>query len=287
MRSAQVEIVTQRGFPASSAGPSCCVDMVFTLGRGRRIGVENKLFAEEGKDQLRNYLRLDLTRVAYITARDTRVENDVRNCDRYLKPARGHFLWADFHPQVESCATRALAPLLTKALLELFQHFGFEPPKPEIGDLLDPDESVRRANRENFVKLWETTRLGLSRLGWKQIDPGSIAELYVDDGPPGLVKRVWLDPTWGRGLLRVRVTPHEGKLTEVEERLLAAELPHREDLEIYRGRGAGRVRDPEYADVTISLRKLMGGTADTSIMKDQLAEFVLAVLRAAVSVCEP
>jgi len=56
---------------------------------------------------------------------------------------------------------------------------------------------------------------------------------------------------------------------------------HHADLEIRRGRGPDRVRDVDYVEVAISLRKLLGEAADVETMKKLLAEFVTEVLRAA------
>ena len=104
-RVAAIDIATHCRFPAAAGVPECCVDMVLTLDETTRIGVENKLFAAEGRgpngirDQLRNYLQLGLSRVAYIRAQEADVANDVcENSSRYLKPIhRRHFLWPDFY----------------------------------------------------------------------------------------------------------------------------------------------------------------------------------------------
>lgn len=287
VRTAAIDVATQCFFPSNADTPGCCVDMVLTLGGALKVGIEHKLFAQEGRgpegvrDQLSNYLRLGLGRIAYIRAQEADVADHVRDdSQRYLKPAhRQHFLWSDFYSDVERCAGRR--DPLTTALRELFRHYGFEPPKPEIGDLKHPDKAIADANRRNFAKLWGVTRSELSKMGWRHISPGSIAELYVDDGPSTQIKKVWIDPTWARGLLRVRLTPHAGKGADVEKCLERAALSHRDDVEIESGRAPGRVHDPEYVQVAIALRKLLGDTADTEIMKKLLAEFVSAVFREA------
>jgi hypothetical protein len=286
VRTAAVDVATQLGFRASTDAPACCLDMILTLGESTRIGVENKLFADEGRspegirDQLRNYLKLPLNRVAYIRAQDAEIAGDVLSHPKYLTHAdRHHFLWSDFYPGVEGSVGAGRA--LTKDLLDLFLHYGFEPPKPEIGDLKDPDKTVAEANRRNFAKLWETTRAELKKMGWTSISPGSIAELYVDGGPSKRIKKAWIDPTWSRGLLRVRLTPYPAKATEVEEALRTVFLPDYDDADIERGLAPKRVRDPEYVQVTISLRKLLGETTDVEAMKRLLAEFVAVVFQEA------
>jgi hypothetical protein len=284
VHAATVDVDTQFSFRASADVPACCLDMIFTLDGSTRVGVENKLFADEGRsqdglrDQLRNYLKLPVNRVAYIRAQEAEVAGDVLTDPKYLTPAdRHHFLWSDFYVDVEQ-SVGAGRPL-TNALLDLFLHYGFEPPKPEIGDLKDPDKTTAEANRRNFAKLWQTTRAELSKMGWKSISPGSIAELYVDRGPSERIKKAWIDPTWSRGLLRVRLTPHPDKAAEVDEALRSVFLPHHDDADIERGLAAKRVRDPEYVQATISLRKLFGETTDAETMKRLLAEFVVAVFQ--------
>jgi len=260
--------------------------MVLTLDGATKIGIENKLFAEEGRDeeghraQLGKYLGQSLSGVAYIRAQEASLGQLVLQHPRYLKPAdRAHFLWSDFYSDIEACVGTDC--VLTIALLELFQHYGFEPPKPEIGDLTHSDEKIANENRRNFAKLWESTKSDLRKLGWRQISPGSIAELYVDDGTSRLVKKAWIDPTWSRGFLRVRLTPHTAKQEPLEQALLSAGLPHYADLEIRRGRARGRVRDVDYVEITISLRKLLGDATDAETMRKLLAEFVTEVFRAA------
>ena len=283
---ATIDVATQCGFAAKAGVPACCIDMVLTLDGATKIGIENKLFAGEGRDlqgapdQLKNYLTQPLSRLAYVRAQDANVAEDVLQSPRYSKPAyRQHFLWSDFYEDVEACAQQDR--LLTRALLELLKFYGFEPAKPEIGDLKDPDPVTAEANRRNFAKLWETTKAELSRMGWTRISPGSIAELYLDDGPSGRIKKAWVDPTWSRGLLRVRLTPQIGAEERVKEALHSATFPHHDDVEIQGGRAPGRVRDPEYVQVTISLRKLLGEATDAETMKRLLAEFVTQVFRAA------
>ena len=70
-------------------------------------------------------------------------------------------------------------------------------------------------------------------------------------------------------------------LKGVEEALRNAALPHGDDVEIECGRAPRRVRDLEYVQAAISLRKLFGETGDAEIMKKLLAEFVTAMFRAA------
>jgi hypothetical protein len=54
--------------------------------------------------------------------------------------------------------------------------------RPEIGDLTHRDPAIAEAHRRNFAKLWDSTKAEARKLGWRRINPGTIAELYVDEG---------------------------------------------------------------------------------------------------------
>jgi PD-(D/E)XK nuclease superfamily len=53
------------------------LDMVFRLNGRKLVGVENKLFAPQGKAQLRKYLRLGLDRLAFINVRDAKIARNI------------------------------------------------------------------------------------------------------------------------------------------------------------------------------------------------------------------
>ena len=263
---------------------NCCVDMVFSLDRGKTIGVENKLESPEGKDQLARYLALGFSRLAFITGFYTKVGSEVSRNERYVRPSkeREHFLWSDFYQLLDEHTEAAPAAVLTRALRELFAYLGFDPPKPEIGDLLDSDPERSRENRLNFTKLWEPARAGLRERRWTKITPGSIAELYVSKGTAKRVQKAWLDPTWTRGNLRIRLTPNRGVAAEGIERLLAAaELPQRNAVRISRRDVKDRKTPETVVEVAISLKRLLGGEKDHERMARTLAEFTLAVFDAA------
>jgi hypothetical protein len=193
---------------------------------------------------------------------------------------RDHFSWRDFYPAVEAAATRADAGAFARALRELFIHLGFEPPKPEIGDLLDPDSEIRRRNRQNFAKLWDVTREHLRERGWKSIGAGTIAELYVREGKAKHVEWAWIDPTWARKL-RVRLTPRANVAAATVAKALREGLTRFEDIEISVIDPANRKDQREVAEAAISTRVLLGGLHTTTDMSEALARFVLDVFDAA------
>ena len=257
---------------------NCCVDMMFSLDGGKTIGVENKPESPEGDDQLVRYLALGFSRLAFITGYYASVAPKVLQHKRYLRPAdkREHFLWSDFYQLLDERIEVEPAAVLTRALRELFAYLGFDPPKPEIGDLRDSHPERSRGNRQNFAKLWEPTRAGLRERGWTRITPGSIAELYVSKGAAKRVQKAWLDPTWTRGNLRVRFTPNRGVTAEEIERLLAAtELPQRNAVRISRRDVKDRKTPETVVEVAISLKRLLGDEKDPERMARALAEFTL------------
>ncbi len=54
----------------------------------------------------------------------------------------------------------------------------------EIGSLGSrPVSDAERANRAAFALLWKPTIERLTKAGWKSIHPGSVSQLYIEDGP--------------------------------------------------------------------------------------------------------
>jgi hypothetical protein len=268
---AAISIVTQKSYPR------CCLDMVLSLDGKVELGVEHKLWSPEGQDQLHRYCGLGLHGVAFITGYQARIADEVLSDSVYRRPPSGrpHFLWADFYRIVEKHARGTTAATLTRLLLELFDHLGFNPPHPAIGDLLNKD------NRHNFAKLWGPTRIALAHRGWRRITRGSIAELWVDEGRSDRVARAWIDPTWVPGVLRIRLTPMKNvQCGDLVNALSAARLVG-EDVHIEAGVAPRRIRDREFVQVAIPLRNLFGESTNTDEMADQLAGFVLAVFDAA------
>ena len=269
---AEIQIETQKEFPGA------CLDMLFRLDGKSTVGVENKLWSPESEGQLSKYLRLGLNRMAFITDYYAPVEDEVLQDPHYLAPQNGrhHFVWSDFYSVVETSAKKNAAPFLNRALLELFKHLGFEPPHPQIGDLLHPDPGIQKINRENFAKLWEPTRQGLQKRGWKSIGRGSVAELYVQNGIARNLAWAWIDPIWGG--LKVRLTLREGVSPgEVIERLKSVHLPYREDIGISEMHPRGRKEPGIVVEVRISLTKLLAKTTTVEEMEARLADFVLNV----------
>jgi len=278
VESEALQIQTQRNFP--DAG--CCVDMVFQRG-GIQLGLENKLDSPQGERQLERYLDLGFERLAFLTRRPSYIEDVVLRHPQYLKPRSGrtHFMWNDFHAVVEKHARRPGSQQFTRALLALFIHLGFEPAHPGIGDLVHEDEQQQNANRTNFAKLWEGTRKGLRDRGWKSIGRGSIAELYLDKGSSTRVKRAWIDPTWTRGMLRVRLTPQAGVTADaLMARIAPVPLPGGDDVQIRIETLKRKVKE-SVVDVMVPFKQLLGTTEDTERIDSRLAEFVLAVFDAA------
>jgi hypothetical protein len=276
VRSARISIETQVSYPGS------CVDMVRSVNGRRAIGVEHKLWSEEGVDQLLRYCGLGFDHLAFITAAPQRVTATVLANPAYKRPADGreHFSWRDFYPAVEAAATRGDAGAFARALRELFIHLGFEPPKPEVGDLLDPDSEIRRRNRQNFAKLWDVTRERLRERGWKSIGTGTIAELYVREGKAKHVEWAWVDPTWARKL-RVRLTPRANVAAETVAKALREGLMRFDDIEISVIDFSNRQDRRKVAEAAISTRALLEDAHTPVEMSEALARFVLGVFDAA------
>jgi hypothetical protein len=268
---ADISIATQKNYPG------CCLDMVLSLNGKVEVGMEHKLWSPEGKDQLDRYCALGLHSVAFITGHAAEIRDKVLANPVYRRPSNGraHFLWSDFYDVVQKHARKPNAATLTRSLLELFDHLGFNPPHPQIGDLLDKE------NRRNFAKLWTPTKIALANRGWRQIMPGSIAELYVDEGRSARVARAWIDPTWVPGVLRVRLTSMEGVSRDDIARAVSGAPFVTNDVHVSAGVAARRVRNKEFVEVAIPLKVLFGDADNAEQMSNRLGEFVLSVFDAA------
>jgi hypothetical protein len=255
------------------------LDMVFTLNGQKLVGVENKLFAPEGKGQLRKYLRLGwLDRLAFISVGDTRIARHVLASPHYLRPRnRPHFRWADFYRLVEQSTHRPSATVFNKALLQLFQHLGFEPPIGPLGDLQHPNPIVRRKNREKFAKRWEATKDSLRRLGWTKFSRGQIAMIGVEQGRSKRLEWASLDPIYHHGSLRLRLTFRKrGYIPGAAELLQSPRFKYRTHVELVQPNIPSRRREP-VLDIFIPLRKLFRERDDPEWVSQRLADFAFAV----------
>jgi hypothetical protein len=274
--SSSIILKTQEQLSATS-----CIDMVFHLGGNKLIGIENKLWSPEGEGQLLKYINHPLDRLAYITGYYSNVPAEVVKDPRYLKPQNGrqHFMWSDFYGLIEKSVRELSASILNKALLALFESLGFNPPHPDIGELLHTNpEEIGIENRKNFKKLWNLTRQGLQERGWKKIYPGSIAELYVESGSSKKIESAWLDPMWQRGNLRIRLTPKSTvNPVELLARLESAGLPLKNDLKVIPNQAPRKMRKIQVIEVRIPLNKLFANISDSESLSKRLAQFVWAV----------
>src|SRR5712691_2190027 len=58
VRTAAIDVGTQMAFPASTDVPACCIDMVLTRDGTTKVGIENKLFADEGPEAARQGMKV-------------------------------------------------------------------------------------------------------------------------------------------------------------------------------------------------------------------------------------
>lgn len=270
-----INIETQVSFPKLHS----CIDMVFYVGDNLSIGIENKLWSPEGRGQLIKYLSLPLSHIAFITGYEATIENTVDEHSNYLKPKNGrkHFIWSDFYEIVEVSNKTSSSTVLNKALLNLFADLGFDPPKPEIGDLLDTNTELAIQNRKNFAKLWLKTREELKKKNCK-LQAGSIAELYVTCLSNNCIETMWLDPIWQRGNLRVRLTLKENiNLTTITNKLISSSFPFYKMIQVYQQNIRRAKKSVIVIDVLISLKKLLSGINYSESMSAKLAEYVLTI----------
>lgn len=254
----------------------CRVDMVLDLDDGRRVAVEHKIDAAEtpgvtpegeAVGQLRRYLDLPVDHVAFVRSTTAEVTADVRDHPRYLRPGWGadHYLWRDLH-----AALTVGEHDVTGWILEAFDMLGYTPPVPHVGDL-----SVR-ANRENFAKLWQTTRSDLTDR-WT-ITTGSICELYLRPRSQSHIGYIYVSPSaQAGGVLLVRIQVDNTRRDAVHDSLqtLAAGSGVTEIVLGRAGNGSPVV------DVHAPLHRLLSGAHDTATQQQCLAAHVVPLVRAA------
>ncbi|HLD35241.1 MAG TPA: PD-(D/E)XK nuclease family protein [Planctomycetota bacterium] len=275
-----IDIKTQVPFKNSR------IDMVIDLKNNKSIGIENKLWSPEGqgykgKGQLNTYLSLPaISHLAFITGYPTDVPDAVDKNKKYLKPKNGrrHFIWSDFYEILNKSLSNRTATEFNRALHDIFKHFGFEPAIPEIGNLQDPNEKIAKRNRENFAKLWELTRQGLRKRGWKWFKPGSIAELIVAGGRAKRLEWAWLDPTWRTGSLRVRLHCHKKiDLPIIKNELESPRFKFSQEIIPRYVKCIQEGKKALTLEVMIPMKKLFAYAHNTDSMSKQLADFVCAV----------
>jgi serine/threonine protein kinase len=149
-----------------------------------------------------------------------------------------------------------------------------QPTPPEsvadIGDLgrSKPYTGVYLERRKNFALLWTPTTVGAEDRGWRT-HAGSMAELYIKDGPSKLATRVWLSPTEGK--LRIRVTPRgprEGSV--LMDRLGTMRGEH--------GGVLGFAVSDDQVEASVPLPTFFQGVIGSTAMANRLAATTLQVL---------
>lgn len=280
---------TQRGFPGSGCRP----DLVLTLQDKHIIACEHKIDApetlgmnetspDEPLRQLKRYLELRVDGVAYFRSSWSPPAAEILGHPRYVKPAvREHFLWSDLYEPLQAATSDT-----ARWLREGFEHLGYTPPHPEIGDLEDPDAQIKIRNRQNFAKLWQLTRSHLRELGWN-VGAGSVCQLYLRSNSKSAAELILLSP--GRNMLLVRVTPrNSGALSKIQGQISAAvaglDLPTEvSPISVQRVGGARDV-----IDAVIPLPILLKEARTSAEIEQRLCSYVLSLVRAvdAVSVSE-
>jgi len=277
------ECGTQKNFRDTS----CCPDLVLNLRDGHVIICEHKIDAPEtlalnetdsGSDepirQLKRYLRLSVDGVAYFRSSWRPPAAEILAHPKYVKPAnREHFLWSDLYEPLQQGTSD-----VARWLREGFEHLGYTPPHPAIGNLDDPDEVLRRSNRQNLAKLWNLTRSSLREAGWK-VDAGATCELYLRSNSQSAAELIWVAPR--REMLWVRITPRDpSTLDEIHERVSAAAAALKPQVEvstaaIRRGDGHRGV-----VDAAIPLRTLLKEMETSLEIEQRLRSYIVPLVRA-------
>lgn len=273
---APITITTQRHFGAAVP------DMTIQVGDAL-LAVENKLFAGRGHEQLEKYLRKsDIDLLAYIAGyHDKGVR--VAKHRKYAHPAtrsQTHFVWWELFQTIKTTGTRTQqkAPLRL-ALVQLFRDFGFEPVHGALGDLTDPDESVREGNRRRFASLWGEAEKRLRGQGWGYFMKKSDAWVSEPTSTTR-VQKVWLTPHYQPGTLVVRLYVEDrAGVDVVRSRLETGTFPLKARVILTdQGPKENRGYFKRSVSVAVSLQTLLGKRSDPKELSMRLAEFSVAVI---------
>jgi hypothetical protein len=277
-------VTTQAAFSEQRSVP----DMLLTLDDGRRVACEHKIQApetvldvEEGEpsEQLERYLRLpDVAALAYFRATLKTPADDVLAHPRYLRPATAaHFLWSDLY----AALAQGDQPI-SSWLCEGFERLGFIPFLPHVGDLASDDDEAQRA-RENFSKLWLSTREHLSH-DWRT-EQGRASTVYLTPRLPSPVDNLFLDPrVQGGSLLRIRMRVRDddpGETRAEIERLLEPVLPR---LPVLPDLISATLPNGHLVvDLMASLYLVLGDESDAQTQADRLFAQVVPIAEALTS----
>jgi len=213
IESANIAITTQ-----VCLGEDSRIDMVFDIG-GAKLGIENKLYSSEGEGQLGKYLSYvpsELNFVAYITAYEAEINKIVIDDEHYLKPKyRNHHMWGDFYKVFGNSSSSGGLQTYMKLL---FEHYGFDPPDPKIGDMDIPK------NKKNFAKFWSLTKQRFEKRGWQKPNPSRWCELYISPSKSDVLDDIWLNPWRIPNNLTIRIYPKTPDCLALIEMKLKSEL---------------------------------------------------------------
>lgn len=284
---AAIEVHTQVHEDSASI-PDLVLEVV-NEDRRIRIGVEHKIDAAEGVNQLGRYVRLPgLWAVAAVTRRGVRTQlaELTSGCATWLHPAgRTHFTWTDFYPMVEDHARRPSAPVLTRALRSLFDDLRFAPEHVEVGRLGRGGSDAEREQRSAFFANWSLTERQLQRTGWST-HPGKNSQLYFKDRPERTgvrIQRGILSPLADDGrTLRVKLRYRTVVERDGARKELSAALPARIPCGSYvtlESETATRAEGECYfLDVNVPMARVLPSGVGERERSEALAAYVSAVL---------
>jgi len=293
--SATIGIETQCHF----RGQGARVDMVIRVGPCITIGVEHKLLAPEGRDQVERYLAIPkamLTYIAVITGRKTKLGIDAANSarvrSRLLRPSatRNHFLWSEFYDLIanQRSTRRPLSPL-RRAFVELLNANYLQAAHPLIGYVKHGDaDEVERADARLF-DLWRSTIRALERPkhGFDIFESmNSRSELYASAGDsrrPSPLCEVRLDPRHSPGALRISLKSHSRAASDrvLTQLRRAKAIPHQRHIELRQHLlKKGQVSGSWSVDVMIPWVALLGRCSTRKSVEPTLKRFVVALVEA-------
>lgn len=147
-----------------------------------------------------------------------------------------------------------------------------------------PLSETERTSRASFALLWKPTIDRLAKAGW-ETHPGSVSQLYVEDGPSKTLAWALASPSFEFLYVRLNfVTPTLLRAAEPEFHGLVLEGYEGMRVTTEKARRASGIE--WFLEARIGLNQLFENCTTASVMESRLADFVVPLIDRAARVPE-
>jgi hypothetical protein len=156
------------------------------------------------------------------------------------------------------------------------------PPAPnslaDVGPLgHQPFSDSERDNRTAFAKLWTPTIKALEKRKWSRIHPGSISQLYVEDGPSGSLD--WCLASVSNEFLYLRLNFFEPSLLRAAaSKFRGLVLKGYDGMTSSVEKARRASGDESFLEFRIGMTRLFMNCSSSKMMADRLRAFVVPLI---------